>query len=97
MKQSDVIAALSESTHTSKKDAEMILKNLGQIVQEALCVEGEIVLPGIGKFSTYRVDARVGRNPATGESVEIPARNKVKFSAAKVLKDSLPQITTTNG
>ena len=48
----------------------------------------EVTLPGIGKLSVKQSPARIGRNPATGESINIPARNKPHFSAAKALKDA---------
>jgi DNA-binding protein HU-beta len=49
----------------------------------------EVTLPGIGKFSVKQRMARIGRNPKTGAEMEIPAKNKPHFSAAKSLKDAV--------
>lgn len=51
--------------------------------------DGEVMLNGIGKFSVEERPARVGRNPATGESINIPAKKKVKFKAGKALKGTI--------
>ena len=67
-----------------------ILDALADVVIGEMSVEdGEIPLPGLGKLKADVRAARTGRNPATGAAIEIPARNIVKFSASKVLKDAL--------
>ena len=48
----------------------------------------EVTLPGIGKISVKQSPARIGRNPATGAEISIPAKNKPHFSAAKALKEA---------
>jgi DNA-binding protein HU-beta len=50
---------------------------------------GEVTLPGLGKLSVKTSAARTGRNPKTGETLEIAAKNKPHFSAAKALKDAV--------
>jgi len=65
-------------------------KALDMFVSSAIAVLGEgdeISLVGFGNFSVSKVAARTGRNPKTGEAIEISARNQVKFKVGKTLKD----------
>lgn len=64
---------------------ESVLKNIGSALVEGM----EVDLHGFGKFSLAHREARTGRNPATGEAVQIAASNKVTFKAAKALKDAV--------
>lgn len=74
----------------TKKDIDTVLDALGAVATEELKTEtGEIPLPGIGKLKAATRAARKGINPATGAEIEIPARNAVKFVAAKALKDAI--------
>ncbi len=50
---------------------------------------GEIMLPGLGKFAKKHRDARTGRNPMTGETIQIPAKTVLKFTVNKAAKDAL--------
>lgn len=89
MNQADLIATLSEAAGIKKTEAEHILKTLGDIVQTGLENGEDVTLPGLGKLSVSIRAARTGRNPATGEEIDIPAKRVPKFSAAKVLKDAV--------
>lgn len=89
MKQAQLIAHIADATSASKSHVESILKTLGEVVQAELQQGGEVTLPGIGKLSGKHVEARVGRNPKTGDAVDIPAKIKPHFSAAKALKDAV--------
>jgi DNA-binding protein HU-beta len=60
-----------------------------QIAISALSDGSEISLVGFGNFSVSKVAARAGRNPSTGEAIEISARNQVKFKVGKTLKDAV--------
>jgi len=76
--------------NVSKADINAVLDSLtGIAIQELGTEGGEIPLPGLGKLKADVRAARTGRNPSTGAAIEIPARNIVKFSASKVLKDAL--------
>ncbi len=76
--------------NVSKADINAVLNTLAGIAMHELGTEnGEIPLPGLGKLKADVRAARTGRNPQTGAAIEIPARNVVKFSASKVLKDAL--------
>ena len=69
--------------------AESMLDALGKVVQEALANGDEVTLPGIGKLTVKQRAGRPGRNPATGEALDIPAKTVPHFSAAKALKDAV--------
>ena len=64
-------------------------KELAGLAEEELRERGEFSLPGIGKLVIQNREARTGRNPATGETVEIPARRVVKARIAKGLSDAV--------
>ncbi len=85
----ELIEALAERTQQSKKDTEAFLDALADALRDALALGSEVVLPGIGKFSVKEKPARAGRNPATGETIQIAARKAPAFSVAKVLKDAV--------
>lgn len=85
----NAIAASNSNAGTSKATIKFVLEELGAVSQAELQQGGEITLPGIGKLSVKAKAARTGRNPATGASMEIPAKNVPHFSAAKALKDAV--------
>ena len=85
----ELIDALAERTQQPKKVAEAFIDALGDAVHESLGKGEEVILPGLGKFSVKDKPARTGRNPATGETIQIPARKAPAFIAAKALKDAL--------
>jgi DNA-binding protein HU-beta len=85
----EVIEALAERTQQSKIDTEAFLDALGDCIRESLAQGNEAVLPGIGKLTVKERPARTGRNPATGEPIQIAARKAPSFSAAKALKDAV--------
>lgn len=91
MTKQDLIEMLVHGTNgASKATVGKVLDGLGEIVRKELAVPGgEITLPGIGKLSVKESAARKGRNPATGEEIDIAAKRKPHFTAAKVLKDAV--------
>lgn len=89
MNKKELIDALAEKSGLTQKAAGSLLDALSAKIAEELKEGGELVLPGIGKFSVLSKEARIGRNPRTGEEVQIPARTVPKFAAAKALKDAL--------
>jgi DNA-binding protein HU-beta len=73
-----------------KADVAAFLAAQETVITQTLAELGDdVTLPGIGKLSIKTRAAREGRNPATGEAITIPAKNAVKFSAAKALKDAI--------
>ena len=89
MTQSEVMTHLSEKIGISKKEAKLTLDELNSLVVRQLKKEGTLRLAGLGIFRKRKLKARVGRNPATGEQIKIPARTRLRFTPAKVLKESV--------
>jgi len=83
------IAAHTANEGVSKTAIKFVLDAQADIAQRELKKGGEVTLPGIGKLSVKTRAARNGHNPATGEAVDIPAKNVPKFSATKALKDAV--------
>ena len=87
MTKSQIIAHLSAKTKTTKKVSAQFLDELVKLsYREA---KKEFVLPGLGKLKVAQRQQRMGRNPATGESIVIPARKVLKFRISKAAKDAV--------
>ena len=87
MNKTDLIAAVAEASGVSKKDAERVLNaSIDKITQE-LAKGGRVQLSGFGTFETKRRQAKVGRNPATKEPIQIPASRVPAFKPSQNLKD----------
>ena len=89
MTQSQVAAHLADKVGITKKQAKSALEELTSLVVKQLKKEGALRLAGLGIFRKRQSKARVGRNPATGEPINIPARTRLRFAAAKALKDAV--------
>lgn len=88
MNKQDLIKHLAAKAEVSNKQAEAVLNALVDTVQETVREGGELAISDLGKFSTSQRDAKTGRNPQTGETIQIAAKRVPKFSAAKALKDA---------
>ena len=89
MNKTELIAAVAEKADLSKKDAEAAITAAVEAITGAL-IEGEKVqLVGFGSFEVKKRAARIGRNPKTKESIEIPASVVPVFKAGKALKDAV--------
>jgi DNA-binding protein HU-beta len=86
MNKSEFVSEIADKTGLKKKDSIAALDAVENIIKTELSQGNSIVLLGIGTFSTKEVAAKKGRNPATGEPLDIPAKTKVIFKAAKALK-----------
>ena len=84
-----MVAAIAEKSELSKKDAEKALKAFTDVVAEELKKGEQIQLVGFGTFKVSERAAREGRNPQTGETMQIKASKSPKFTAGKALKDAL--------
>ena len=82
-------AAIAEDHELSKKQAETILTDLVSRITNHLKNGERIRIVGLGILQVRKRDARIGRNPATGEAIEIKASKKVAFRAAKELKEAI--------
>lgn len=89
MTKAELIKALSTKTGMGVAQTENVLARLADITAESILDGGEALIPGVGKLELKLRNARTGRNPKTGEEVEIPAKRAVKFKAAKALKDAV--------
>jgi DNA-binding protein HU-beta len=89
MTKSQTMAALAEATGMSKKDVGMFMEKMVDLAYKHTKSDGEFVLPGVGKLVKVHRAERMGRNPATGESIKIPAKTVVKFRVAKAAKDAI--------
>ena len=89
MNKTELVAAMAEQTNLSKKDAEAALKAFIDVVSEELKKGEKVQLVGFGTFEVSARAAREGRNPQTGETMEIKASKTPKFKAGKALKDMM--------
>ena len=89
MNKTELVAAMAEKAQISKKDAEAALKAFTDVVAEELKKGEKIQLVGFGTFEVSERAARTGRNPQTGEEMNIAASKAPKFKAGKALKDSI--------
>jgi len=84
---SQVIAQLAETVGITKKQAAHFFEALCELAYKQ--AKNSFVIPGIGKLVLVNRKARVGRNPQTGEKINIPAKKVVKFRVAKAAKDAI--------
>ena len=89
MTKSQLMQALADKTQMSKKDVINLLEQLTTLAYSEVKKSGEFVIPGIGKLVKVNRKARMGRNPATGASIQIPAKTVVKFRVAKAAKEAV--------
>lgn len=89
MTKSQLVTELSEKLDISKKDVSSYLDALTTIAYRETKKKGSFTLPGLGKLVLVHRKARMGRNPATGETIKIKAKKVVKFRVAKICKDEI--------
>ena len=89
MSKSQLSGHLAEKAGITKKNAGEILDILAQTAYSEARSKGEFTVPGLGKFVAGIRKARMGRNPATGETIHIPEKKVVKFRIAKSAKDNM--------
>ena len=89
MSKAELVEFIAENADLTKADASRALEAMVEGVTEGLKKTGKVTLVGFGTFSAKKREAHMGRNPQTGESVEIAARVVPSFKAGNKLKDSL--------
>lgn len=89
MNKNDLVAAVAESTGLSKSDAAKAVGGVFESISGSLSKKEEVRLVGFGTFSVAHRKASTGRNPRTGETIQIKASNQPKFKAGKGLKDAV--------
>ena len=87
MNKAELVAAVAEKTALSKKDSEKAVNAAFEAITAALVGGDKVQLVGFGAFEVKERNARVGRNPKTKETIEIPASRVPVFKAGKALKD----------
>lgn len=83
---SELVAAVADKTGASKSDTDALLTALGEVLLDAVSKGEKVSIPGILSVERVERAARTGRNPSTGEAIEIPAGFGVKVSAGSRLK-----------
>ena len=87
MTKADLVEEVSKVTELTRKDSEVIVDTLFESVIKALKAGDKLEVRGFGSFRVRQRNARVGRNPKTGEKVEVPAKRVPYFKPSKELKD----------
>ena len=89
MNKTELIAAVAEKAGLTKKDAERVINATVETTTESLCKGDKVSVSGFGIFEVKAREARVGRNPRTKETIQIPATKLPAFKASKTLKDAV--------
>jgi DNA-binding protein HU-beta len=89
LNKNDLVAAVASSTGLSKSDAAKSVDGVVDSITSALGDGGEVRLVGFGTFSVSHRKATTGRNPRTGEAIQISATNVPKFKSGKTLKSAV--------
>ena len=89
MTQSEVINYMAEKLSVKRAEAKAMFDELANLATSEVKENGEFTLPGFGKLVLSQRKAREGRNPATGATIQIPAKTTLKFRLGKGIKDSV--------
>ena len=89
MNEAQLIQKIAENGNMTKKEAEVALNAVVAAIADAVAAGEKVQVSGFGSFDVKARDARTGRNPKTGEAVEIAASKRVVFTAAQALKDKI--------
>jgi len=89
MTKSQILSEIANKTGLSKKDVGAVMDSMLVLAYKEVKKSGEFVINGIGKLVKVKRKARVGRNPATGATIQIPAKTVVKFRVAKACKEAV--------
>jgi integration host factor subunit alpha len=85
----DIIRSVNEKLGFSKKDSAAIVESVFEIMKDSLAQGEKIKISGFGNFVVKKKNARRGRNPQTGDEIEISSRKVLNFKASQVLRRSL--------
>ena len=89
MNKTELIAAVAEKAGLTKKDAERVVNATIETITESLVKGDKVQISGFGIFEVKAREARVGRNPRTKQTIQIPATKLPAFKASKTLKDTV--------
>jgi DNA-binding protein HU-beta len=87
MTKSQIMSTLAEKCDMTKKDVQMVIEEMVNLAYKE--AKRGFTIPGLGKLVVQQRKARMGRNPATGEQIKIPAKKVLKFRIAKAAKDAI--------
>ncbi|MBD3196344.1 MAG: hypothetical protein GF317_14895 [Candidatus Lokiarchaeota archaeon] len=85
----DLTKAVAVATGMTQKDSKPVVESIMKVISDALESGDSVKIVNFGKFSVVDRAARKGRNPQTGEELQIPAKKAIKFKAGKALNDSV--------
>ncbi|MCD7750822.1 MAG: HU family DNA-binding protein [Lachnospiraceae bacterium] len=89
MNKKELVSAVAEASGVSRKDTEAVISAFTEVVGDAMKSGEKVQLVGFGTFEATQRAARIGRNPATGETMQIEASNVPKFKAGNALKEKV--------
>ena len=89
MTKAQLVTALAEKTSLTKKEVKAFLDALSEMAYKEVKKNKKFTLPGFGILKLTKRKARMGRNPATGEAINIPAKTAVKFTVSKACKEGI--------
>ncbi len=89
MTQSEVVNHFAEKYDMKRAQVKELFEEVARLAASEVKTNGEFVLPGFGKLVKSERKAREGRNPATGETIQIPAKTTLKFRVGKAMKDTV--------
>ena len=89
MSQSEVLNHFAEKTGMKRAQVKELFEELANLASQEVKSSGEFTLPGFGKLVLSERKAREGRNPQTGETIQIPAKTTLKFRVGKGMKDNV--------
>ena len=89
MNRRDLVTAIAERTESDKKSADAFLAAFTEVVTETVAAGDPVAITGFAKFYRRETTARMGRNPATGETIRIKAKRSAKITPLKQFKDAV--------
>lgn len=92
MNKGALISAVATAAELKQADAKDLIEKFSEVVKAALVAGDEVTLPGIGKLKVSTRAARAGRNPKTGEAIQIEAKRVVKFAPSSEFEGSLAKV-----
>lgn len=87
MNLSELKKAVADATELHQDEAEKVIKAMMAAITDSLKGGDPVIITGFGSFSVYERSARMGKNPKTGQEIQIPASKAVKFKPGKILKE----------
>jgi DNA-binding protein HU-beta len=87
MNRRELVDAVAAHTDTDKKTVDAVLHGLTDVILATVAKGDPVAITGFAKFAKVQTSARMGRNPATGETIQIPAKTKARITPLKGFKD----------